>query len=186
MRRGRKNLCSPGRGPWPFRLPAGRYCPPLSISGCHSEGGQSAWDLRTPLLVILPNNKEENRWTPSLMRGPHPRCGWMELRTPSNCPEHEPGLSSLPQISCPTSSTHRQAAARYGTWQVEEVKPLRAPEASSCCLTTSAGRPQLTRILHRPTNSSAACLPLRGWALWAETGSFLFRPLYPKLGEKQT
>lgn len=49
---------------------SGKYCPPLSISGCHSEGGQSAWDLRTQRLVILPNNKEETLDPLSRAEGP--------------------------------------------------------------------------------------------------------------------
>lgn len=111
----------------------------------------------------------------------------MELRTPTNCPEHKLGLSSLPQISCTTSSTHQQTDAHYGTWQIEELKPLGAQEASSCCLTASAWRPPSSPgSFTGPQTAPAACLPLRGWALWAETGSFLFRPLYSKLGEKQT
>lgn len=43
-----------------------------------------------------PAHDNEEAAGPPLMRGLRPGCGWMELRTPSHCPEHKPGLSSLP------------------------------------------------------------------------------------------
>lgn len=49
-------MLSQAGGPCISGLPTGNFFPPLSIPGCCSEGSQSPWDLRTPLLVILPSS----------------------------------------------------------------------------------------------------------------------------------
>lgn len=86
-----------------------------------------------------------------------------------------------------------QADDTPGAQQAQEVKPpgspqspvgpLSSPGASSCHLSTSGWEAPRASQAHKQLPN---CLPVRGWALWAETGSFLFYPHHLKPSEKQT
>lgn len=118
----------------------------------------------------------------------------IEYRTPAT--EQSTGLS--PQKSCPTGS-HQPFTMRSGSdrgscpFRTRQAgsgsePPAGAPGAwrgpAAAASPPQVGRPRLTGIQAR--QQAPNCPAARGWALWAETGSFLFCPLHPKLSEKQT
>lgn len=174
---GRKNLCSPVRGPWPFRevLPSSVHIW-LPFRGRPERLGSENSTLSNPA------QQQKGNTGPPLSCGGAPVLGVVGWNSgPPATAQSTSGVCPLSPDLLPHKLHPPQAEARCGTWQAEEVKAPASPRGQQLLPHSSPGS------FSGPQAAPAACLPAAPW-VGLVGGNWLLpvSPPQPKFGEKQT